>query len=65
MGNELAGTLSLDGKSFSGKALLESSELIFRGETRLKIPFSAIASVETKNGQLHVRTKGRLGFFSL
>jgi hypothetical protein len=65
MGNELACTLSLDGKSFSGRALLESSELIFRGETRLKVPFNAITSVETKNSQLHVRTKGRLAVFEL
>jgi hypothetical protein len=65
MGNELACRLRLDGKSFSGKALLESSELIFRGETRLKVPFGAITSVETKNNQLHVRTEGRLAIFEL
>jgi hypothetical protein len=65
MGNEMDCTLRLNGKSFSGKALLESSELIFRGETRLKIPFSAITSVETKNRQLHVRTEGGLAVFEL
>jgi hypothetical protein len=65
VGNELACTLRLDGKSFAGKALLESSELIFRGETRLKVPFSAITSVETKNRQLHVRTEGSLAVFEL
>jgi hypothetical protein len=65
MGNELACTLHLDGKSFSGKALLESSVLVFRGETRLRVPFSAITTVQAKDNQLYVRTEDGLAVFAL
>jgi hypothetical protein len=65
MGNELLCTLRHEGKSFSGKALLETSELLFRGEARLKIPFSAITTVQAKDGELHVHTKDGLSVFTL
>jgi hypothetical protein len=65
MGNELSCTLHHENKSHSGKALLESSEILFRGETRLKIPITSIISVEAKNGELHVRTKEGLAIFDL
>jgi hypothetical protein len=65
MGNELACTLIHGGKSFSGKALLETSELLFRGETRLKIAFGSIAAVKAQDGELHVRTKEGLAVFQL
>ena len=65
MGNELACVLRCDGGTFSGKALLETSELLFRGDTRLKIPFASIKTVHAKNGELFVRTSGRLAVFEL
>jgi hypothetical protein len=65
MGNETLCTLRYAGKSFSGKALLETSELIFRGDTRLKLPFSSIKSLQAKDGELHVRTGEGLAIFSL
>ncbi|MGB2632926.1 MAG: hypothetical protein WAM58_03220 [Candidatus Acidiferrum sp.] len=57
MGNELACTVHHQGKSFSGKALLESAEILFRGETRFKIAVKAIARLQAKDGELHVQTK--------
>jgi hypothetical protein len=57
VGNELACTVHHQGKSFSGKALLESSEIIFRGENRLKVAVSAITGLQAKDGELHVQTK--------
>ncbi|HXY00535.1 MAG TPA: hypothetical protein VEI54_06415 [Candidatus Limnocylindrales bacterium] len=65
MGNQLSCTLTLNGQSFSGKALLETSELLFRGDTRLKIPFSSILSANAQNGELHIRTKDGLSVFEL
>jgi hypothetical protein len=65
MGNELACTLRHEGKSFSGKALLESAELLFQGQTRLKIAFASITAVQAKDGKLYVRTKEGLSVFQL
>jgi hypothetical protein len=65
MGNEAACTLRYAGKALSGKALLEASEIIFRGDSPLKIPFSTITSVQSQDGELHVRTKAGLAIFEL
>jgi hypothetical protein len=65
MGNEAVCTLRYNGKSFAGKALLETSELLFRGDTRLKLPFSTITAVHSKDGELHVRTKDGRAVFVL
>ena len=65
MGNESPCTLRYSGKTFSGKALLETSELLFRGETRLKIPFASVTKLHARDGELHVRTKDGLAIFSL
>ena len=65
MGNEAPCKLRYDGKVFTGKALLETSELIFRGETRLKIPFLEIRALWAQDGELHVDTKGGTAVFVL
>jgi hypothetical protein len=65
LGNAAVCTVRLAGKTFSGKAQLESSEIIFRGETRLKIPVDSITAVRAKNGQLEVRTKDGFAVFDL
>lgn len=57
MGNELACTVHHLGKSYSGKALLESSEIVFRGENRLKIALSAITGLQARDGELHVQAR--------
>lgn len=54
MGAEAKTTLRLGRQTFAGTALLETSELLFRGETRLKIPLASITGVDVKNGALHV-----------
>jgi hypothetical protein len=43
MGQEVTCTARWGGKSVRGKALLETAEIIFRGEERLKIPFRRYA----------------------
>lgn len=65
MGNELACSVRYEGETLSGKALLETSEILFRGDIRLKILFSSIKKVQAKAGELHVRTNDGLAIFEL
>jgi len=65
MGQEIRCTLHFESKSCQGKALLESKEILFRGDVRLKIPFAEIKKLEVKNGDLHVRTKDGLAVLAL
>ena len=63
MGKELACMLRYGGKTVSGKALLESTEVIFRGDTPLRIPLNTVTSVNADGGELHIRTEeGRFVF---
>ncbi len=48
-----------------GKARLESDHLYFRGEFRLKIPFSEMRSVAASNGTLTLRTAEGAASFEL
>ena len=48
-----------------GKALLETSEILFRGEFRLKIPFSKIKSANVVGGELRLQTAEGLAVFHL
>jgi hypothetical protein len=65
MGQELNTTLRFQGKTSQGKALLETREILFRGDLRLKIPFADIQKLEVKNGDLHIRTKDGLAVLHL
>jgi len=65
VGQEAAATLRLNGKSYRGRALLEHDALIFRGETRLTIPFKAISAVDARSGALRVTSAGRVVTFQL
>jgi hypothetical protein len=58
MGNEVKCVARIAGKRRQGKALLETSELIFRGaDCRLKIAFAEMRRVAAADGELHVTTK--------
>jgi hypothetical protein len=65
MGNELKCTLRFGKKVSEGKALLETSEVLFRGEFRLKIPFSSINSAKAVDGELRLQTADGLAVFEL
>ena len=54
MGQEINCVARYQGKSAKGKALLESEELLFRGDFRLKIPFRAMKSVKADGGELRI-----------
>jgi hypothetical protein len=55
VGQELLCTVRSAGKTAKGKALLETCEIIFRGDFRLKVPFASLNSVVARDGELHLR----------
>ena len=55
MGREIQCRMKSNGKWFQGKALLETNEIIFRGEQRLKVPFSSLKSAVARDGELHLK----------
>ena len=65
MGQEVLCIARWGGKSVRGKALLETAEIIFRGEARLKIPFSAIRGMDTKGDELRLKTDEGMVVFEL
>lgn len=65
MGNELHCRVRFGNQESEGKALLETSELIFRGDFRLKIPFSTIKSAKAVDGELRLQTPDGLAVFHL
>jgi hypothetical protein len=65
VGNEMKCRVRSGKEESEGKALLETSEIIFRGDFRLKIPFTEIRSVKAVNGELQLRTAEGLTVFEL
>jgi hypothetical protein len=65
MGNELKCRAQFGKEVSEGKALLETSEVLFRGEFRLKIPFASIKSVRAVDGELRLRTADGLAVFEI
>jgi hypothetical protein len=65
MGNEAICKVQFGKQESEGKALLETSEVLFRGDFRLKIPFSTIKSAKAVNGELRLQTAEGLAVFQL
>jgi hypothetical protein len=65
MGSEASCKVRFGKQESEGKALLEACGILFRGEFRLKIPFSTIKSVKAANGELRVQTAEGLAIFHL
>ena len=65
MGNELNCSVRFGKQQSEGKALLETSEILFRGEFRLKIPFSTIKSAKAVDGELRLQIADGLAIFQL
>jgi hypothetical protein len=65
VGNEVKCTAWLGKQESEGKALLETSEILFRGDFRLKIPFSTIKSAKAADGELRLQTAQGLAVFRL
>jgi len=65
MGNEVKCTVRFGKEVSEGKALLETSEVLFRGGFRLKLPFASIKSVKAVDGELRLQTADGLAVFEL
>jgi hypothetical protein len=68
MGNEASCTVKFGNQKARGKALLETSEVIFRSEDgalRWKIAFSSIKSAKAVHGELRLETPGGPAVFAL
>jgi len=68
MGNEANCTVKFGKRRVQGKALLETSEVLFRGAEdgfRLKIALSNIKSAKAVDGELRLRTAEGLAVFEL
>ncbi len=65
MGNEVKCTVRFGKETSEGKALLETSEVLFRGDFRLKIPFASIKSAKAIDGELRLDTVNGLAVFEI
>ena len=65
MGNEATCRVRFGKQESEGKALLETNEVLFRGDFRLRIPFSGIKSAKTVDGELRLQTAQGLASFHL
>jgi hypothetical protein len=65
MGNEATCRVQFGNQQSEGKALLETSEILFCGDFRLKIPFSTIKSAKAVEGELRLQTAEGLAIFHL
>jgi hypothetical protein len=68
MGQEANCFVQSGGKRVKGKAMLETTELLFRppdSGARVKIPFAVIKRVKAVDGELHVETADGLTVFEL
>lgn len=59
MGKTATARLHYDGQIHEGEALLETSEIIFRGERRIVLPLAKMQDVEARDGVLHARVNGK------
>jgi hypothetical protein len=58
MGQELDCTLRLQKRKLTGRALLETDYLLFRGDERLKVTFAELSAVRAGDGILHLEFPG-------
>jgi hypothetical protein len=65
MGKELNCSVRFGKQQSEGKALLETSEILFRGDFRLKILFSTVTSAKAVDGELRLQTADGLAVFHL
>lgn len=65
MGQESVCTVRYSGQVSTGKALLETRELIFRGDFRLRVPLDGIKLVDVQDGVLTVAWPEGIAEFDL
>jgi hypothetical protein len=65
MGREVLCTVRTGSKRARGKALLETNEIVFRGEPQLKISLASLKSVSARDGALHLKWADGSAVFEL
>lgn len=65
MGSELLCKVRTGGETLTGRALLETSEIIFRGDRSFRIPLASIQSVNAKDGELYLTWSNGSAVFEL
>jgi hypothetical protein len=65
MGSDVKCRVRFGKQESDGKALLETSEIIFRGDFRLKIPLATIQSAKVTGDDLQVETADGVAIFHL
>lgn len=65
MGKMVETRLRIDGATYVGEAMLETTEVLFRGEKRLVIPLRDIKSATADGDDLVIRFSGGQAFFEL
>jgi hypothetical protein len=65
MGSEVRCTARFGKEVSEGTALLESNEVLFRGDFRLKIPFGSIKSAKAADGELRLETANGVAVLKL
>jgi len=65
MGYTVDCKLKYEGKSYAGKALLETDYLEFKGDLRLKIPFKSITAAALEKTALQIKFDGRSASFAI
>jgi len=65
MGKECECVARFGKQKSKGKALLETNELIFRGDFRLKVLFTSLKSAKAVNGELRLETPDGMAVFEL
>jgi len=58
MGQEIHCRADWKKQTSQGRALLETAEVLFRGEFRLKIPFASITAMKVSDGELRIDYEG-------
>lgn len=65
VGQEVRCTVEYEAQLIDGKAHLDTDELLFRGDVRLRIPFGDMRSVHASDGKLAVQFSGGEATFDL
>jgi hypothetical protein len=65
MGQEVSCSARIGGRTIRGKALLETDELLFRGDERVRIRLADVREAVAADGRLVVRHKGGTVTFEL
>jgi len=65
MGDTANCKLTYEGKAYTGKALLETDFLEFKGDFKLKVPFKSITAAALQREALQVKFAGRVALFEV